>query len=56
MHWPGYDTGIVGKVGRSTSVVTVQVSYLSYVEATAPNYRVLCVPTRQPICNNTRHR
>jgi hypothetical protein len=47
MHWLGYDTGIVGKVGRSTFVVTVQVSYLSYVEATTPNYGVFCVPTRQ---------
>jgi hypothetical protein len=47
MHWPEYDTGIVGKVRKNTSVVTVQVNYLAYVEATTPKYRGLCVLTRQ---------
>jgi hypothetical protein len=36
MHWPGYDIGILGKVGRNTFVVTVKVNYLAYVEATTP--------------------
>jgi hypothetical protein len=49
MHWIGYDIAIVGKVGRSTFVVTVQVHYLAYVEANTPKYRVFCVFTRKPV-------
>jgi hypothetical protein len=29
MHWLGYDIGIVGKVGRNTSVVTVKINCLT---------------------------
>jgi hypothetical protein len=29
MHWLGYDTGIVGMVGRKTSVVTVKIYYMA---------------------------
>jgi hypothetical protein len=43
MHWLGYDIGIVRK---NTSVVTVQVNYLAYVE-TYSKYRVFCVLTRK---------
>jgi hypothetical protein len=56
MHWLGYDIGIVGKVGRKTSVVTVLVNYLTYqnksnltyVETNTPKYRVFGVHTRKP--------
>jgi hypothetical protein len=43
MHWLGYDIRIVGKVGRNTSVMTLQVNYLAHVETNAPKYRVFCV-------------
>jgi hypothetical protein len=32
MHWLGYDTGIVGKAGKNSFVVTVWINYFAYVE------------------------
>jgi hypothetical protein len=32
MLWFGYDIRIDGKVGMNTSIVTMQVNYLAYVE------------------------
>jgi hypothetical protein len=32
VHWLGYDIGIVGKVGKSEFVVTMQVNSVAYVK------------------------
>jgi hypothetical protein len=42
MCWIGYDTEVVGKVGRNTFVVTVRVYYLA-VETNTPKYRTFYV-------------
>jgi hypothetical protein len=47
MHWLGYNIGIIGKVGRNTYVVTVQVNYPAYVETNAPKYRVFCILSKK---------
>jgi hypothetical protein len=41
MHWLGYD---IGKVGKNTFVVPVQVNY---VETNTPKYGVFCIFPRK---------
>jgi hypothetical protein len=47
MNWLGYDIGIVGKDGKNTFVVTVEVNYLACVETTTLKCRVSCVLTSE---------
>jgi hypothetical protein len=57
MHWLGSDIRIVGKVGRNTFIVTVQVNYLvAYVETNAPEYSVFFTLKEKLFCNSTHQR
>jgi hypothetical protein len=43
IQWLEYVIGIVGKVARNTSVLSVTTSHLAYFGTAAPKYGVFCV-------------